>query len=90
MRETRFGEHLHAGQAVACGRDALRHEPTLHVRCMLIVGRGAKVHAEQMDAPDRTLPIEHLKQPEETCGEGEGAVVSTCMQRAERLLEERT
>jgi len=41
-------------------------EPTFHVRGMLIVGRSAKVHSEQMDAPDRTLPIEDLEQPEET------------------------
>ena len=46
--------------------DALRHEPTFHVRGMLIVGRSAKVHSEEMDAPDRTLPIEDLEQPEET------------------------
>jgi hypothetical protein len=46
--------------------DALRHEPTFHVRGMLIVGRSAKVHSKQMDAPDRTLPIEDLEQPEET------------------------
>jgi len=41
-------------------------EPTFDVRGMLIVGRSAKVHSKQMDAPDRTLPIEYLEQPEET------------------------
>jgi len=34
---------------------------------MLIVGRSAKVlNSKQKDAPDRTLPIEDLEQPEET------------------------